>query len=114
MQNDMQEKHDHSESCGHCKECCCSHEHSFGGHSPSHWIIKIIILAIVFWLGVQFGEIGSYQRFGGPMMSGYGSGSYYGPGPGMMYYDGGYAPGDQVPANAYNYRTGGTSSAPLQ
>ncbi len=90
-------KKDHPEGCrcflcqgGHCAWC--------GGYHGRHPLVKLIfilvVLAVVFWLGVQIGEVkslyagygwGGYGPGGYRMMGSYGPGNaYYGYGPGMM------------------------------
>jgi hypothetical protein len=92
MQNDMQKgEHDHCKQCGHCDSCCSGGFGAMGHRGPLHWVIKVVIAVIIFWLGMQFGELSAAARFPGYMMRGYGYGGY---GPSMMY--GGYdASGNQ-------------------
>ena len=54
-------------------------------HGPLHIILRIVVLVLVFWLGMQFGALGAYrggmmgwEGYGyrtAPMMGGYGD--YY-------------------------------------
>jgi hypothetical protein len=102
-------EHNHCDSCGHCGSCC--HGHGQWGHrGPLHWLIKIIVLIIVFWMGVQYGELSGFARFGGGMMGGYYDG---GPGPVMMYYGSTGASAAQGGGNVYYRMMGATTSAPV-
>ena len=78
-----------------CGCSCCGGGGWHGGHHRVvHIIVKVLVLPIVFWLGMQFGALRMYERGGslgggrgGYMMGGYGGygggNVQYGPGPGM-------------------------------
>lgn len=105
MQGDAQ--HNHCDMCGHCDHCCRTHGSMFGHNRAMHWLIKIIVLLVVFWVGARFGELSAQARFG-YMMGGYGAydGGY---GPGMMF-GGGASTAAQDSGNVIYYRMGGTAT----
>jgi len=64
-------------SCGMGAHCACCHGH--GRYMVLRWILGLIILAVVFWVGVKIGEFkGSFE---------YGYGMQY---RNTMHYKGGY------------------------
>jgi len=79
--------HDMKENCPMCeKGGMC------GQHHWMHVIIRIAVAILIFWAGVQFGELKSiiraeYSNYGYGMMGSYGgqrTQTYYVGGPGMM------------------------------
>ena len=82
----------HCEKCGMCSHCGGFCPHCGGRHMILRWIVGIIILVLVFWMGVKVGELrqvmysgGSYGIRGGQymMLRDSGQGTYF-YGPGMM------------------------------
>ena len=72
------------EGCG-CSCCGGWGWHGRRHHHGFHILVKIVILVLVFWAGMQFGELRSFTRGGmmrgdqGAMMGGYGYGGGYAP-----------------------------------
>ncbi len=103
------EMNEHGNHCDHCN--------GMWGHRSNrgwHLVAKILILAIVFWLGMQLGELRAYTfgGFGPGMMGGWGyggmmdGGGYYGNG----YYGGGYGQGQGTGNTQVAPKTSGTST----
>ena len=75
-------------SCNGAKGCGCHHGHCdgvcFGHHRTGRWVIKVLVLLFVFWVGTQVGEMKSEFRsqYGYPMgayrMQGYQGYNAYG------------------------------------
>lgn len=85
----------------HMHDHCCDMHHGHMGHYGMRWILGIVILLLVFWLGMKLGEFKSIveSNYG---FGGYGNMMYRsGMGPGMMQYW-------QVPLNSST----GTTTAP--
>ena len=63
--------------CGHgyCGQCCSRHGNYF-----LRWILGIVILLLVFWLGVTVGRFSGLVKYGN--FDGYGYGSHR-----MMYFN---------------------------
>ena len=59
--------------CGSCAEACCSINSCNGcgcGHKAVRIIVKVALVLIIFWAGMQFGQhktFRGYQKYG-PMM----------------------------------------------
>jgi hypothetical protein len=57
------------ETCENCQDCCgCGgHYHGFHKYFVLRWVLGIVILIIVFWLGMKIGEFKGYfeNNFGG-------------------------------------------------
>lgn len=91
------DEHKHNQ-CGGCDGGFCG-----GGHGALRWVIGIVVLMLVFWMGMRIGEIKSEMYSGG-------YGNY--PTRGMMRIQGGYGDsyGTYGPNMMYGY--GVTQSAP--
>lgn len=89
----MMDKKDHGEDC-RCSACTngsmCRGGHCCGGHHGLiRWVVKIIVLLIVLWVGIKIGEIKAYLEnrfYESPrlMWGSDSSGNGYFTGPGMM------------------------------
>lgn len=78
----MKEEKDNTQMCHWCghHESCGYHDHK---NYLLRWILGVIVLVLVFWFGVQVGQVGSgWSNDYYPMMPGQG----YGSGPSMMMY----------------------------
>src|SRR3990167_584383 len=77
------------DSCDHCHGFM-GHNHGYHKYFVLRWVLGVVILVIVFWLGIKIGEFKGYLASG---MGGYGYGHHRG----MMYNSGFY------PANMMQY-----------
>jgi hypothetical protein len=80
MKKDMGTNQQHPAGCS-CKMCGCGCGH--GRHMILRWVLGLVILLIVFWVGVKVGEFKTSAW-------GYGMGYYGGMHRGMMMRRGGY------------------------
>lgn len=93
--NKTSQQHPEGCSCGMCSShhgCCCGHH---GRYIWLRWLLGILILVIVFWVGVKVGEFKGgaygwgYQSYGSHRMMNYNPMMMHGQGmPNMMYRTG--------------------------